>query len=199
MHGKGTFFDPRLDDAAKFPVAARAGFGHVRERPRPDHAASCAALHFYQLALPAPTPPAGSFDAAAAARGKALSSTARRRCAELPRPAALHRAGLEPCTRPQEIGIDDFQAKRSPDERYRTTPLGGLFTRSEGRLLSRRPLRDAARRRRSLRQLPQPGAHRRREGRPGRVSPLALAAVGSQPAQSVSAWGGVTSGTIGRQ
>ena len=25
-----------------------------------------------------------------------------------------------------------FQAKRSPDERYRTTPLGGLFTRAKG-------------------------------------------------------------------
>ena len=31
-----------------------------------------------------------------------------------------------------EIGIDDFQAKRSPDERYRTTPLGGLHTRAKG-------------------------------------------------------------------
>ena len=31
-----------------------------------------------------------------------------------------------------EIGIDDFQAKRSPDERYRTTPLGGLHTRMKG-------------------------------------------------------------------
>ena len=31
-----------------------------------------------------------------------------------------------------EMGIDDFQAKRSPDERYRTTPLGGLFTRAKG-------------------------------------------------------------------
>jgi hypothetical protein len=31
-----------------------------------------------------------------------------------------------------EIGIDDFQAKRSPDERYRTTPLRGLFTRLKG-------------------------------------------------------------------
>ena len=30
------------------------------------------------------------------------------------------------------MGIDDFQAKRSPDERYRTTPLGGLFTRAKG-------------------------------------------------------------------
>jgi hypothetical protein len=33
---------------------------------------------------------------------------------------------------PAEIGIDDFQANRSPDKRYRTTPLGGLFARSKG-------------------------------------------------------------------
>jgi cytochrome c peroxidase len=33
---------------------------------------------------------------------------------------------------PAEVGIDDFQAKRSPDERYRTTPLRGLFTRAKG-------------------------------------------------------------------
>ena len=33
---------------------------------------------------------------------------------------------------PAEIGIDDFQAKRSPDERYRTTPLKGLFARQKG-------------------------------------------------------------------
>ena len=31
-----------------------------------------------------------------------------------------------------EIGIDDFQSTRSPDERYRTTPLAGLFTRQKG-------------------------------------------------------------------
>jgi hypothetical protein len=31
-----------------------------------------------------------------------------------------------------EIGIDDFQSRRSPDQRYRTTPLGGLFTRAKG-------------------------------------------------------------------
>ena len=27
-----------------------------------------------------------------------------------------------------EIGIDEFQAQRSPDERYRTAPLRGLFS-----------------------------------------------------------------------
>jgi hypothetical protein len=33
----------------------------------------------------------------------------------------------------QEIGIDDFQASRSPDKRfYRTTPLRGLFVRKKG-------------------------------------------------------------------
>jgi cytochrome c peroxidase len=32
-----------------------------------------------------------------------------------------------------EIGIDEFQASRSPDKRfYRTTPLPGLFTRAKG-------------------------------------------------------------------
>ena len=31
-----------------------------------------------------------------------------------------------------EIGIDDFQASRSPDGRYRTTPLRGLFVRAKG-------------------------------------------------------------------
>jgi hypothetical protein len=33
----------------------------------------------------------------------------------------------------QEMGIDDFQASRSPDKRfYRTTPLAGLFVRAKG-------------------------------------------------------------------
>jgi cytochrome c peroxidase len=32
----------------------------------------------------------------------------------------------------EEIGIDDFQAMRSPDEKYRTTPLKGAWSRSKG-------------------------------------------------------------------
>jgi hypothetical protein len=31
-----------------------------------------------------------------------------------------------------EIGIDDFQASRSPDGRYRTTPLKGLWAHAKG-------------------------------------------------------------------
>jgi hypothetical protein len=32
----------------------------------------------------------------------------------------------------EEIGINDFQARRSPDGRYRTTPLGGLWAHQKG-------------------------------------------------------------------
>ena len=34
--------------------------------------------------------------------------------------------------KPSEIGIDDFQSKRSPDETYRTAPLRGLFVHMKG-------------------------------------------------------------------
>ena len=33
---------------------------------------------------------------------------------------------------PASICTDDFQAQRSPDGMYRTTPLGGLGTRTKG-------------------------------------------------------------------
>ena len=33
---------------------------------------------------------------------------------------------------PAEIGIEAFQAERSPDERYRTSPLKGLWTHHKG-------------------------------------------------------------------
>ncbi len=129
MQGKGTFFDPRLNDAAKFPVAARAGFGNVRNAP--DLITSkLAALHFYQLAIPAPAPPPGSFDAAASARGRELFN-GKAQCARCHVPPLFTEPGWN-MHLPSEIGIDDFQAKRSPDERYRTTPLRGLFARQKG-------------------------------------------------------------------
>lgn len=33
---------------------------------------------------------------------------------------------------PTEICIDNFQANRAPDHRYRTSPIGDLFTHSKG-------------------------------------------------------------------
>jgi hypothetical protein len=129
MYGKGTFVDPRLADKAKYPVAARSGFDNKRDTP--DMITSkLAALHFYQLAIPAPVPPEGSFDAAAAKRGEALFTGAAK-CATCHVPPLFSEPGW-PMHSAKEIGIDDFQSNRSPDKMYRTTPLRGLFARSKG-------------------------------------------------------------------
>jgi cytochrome c peroxidase len=87
-------------------------------------------LQFYQLAIPAPDPPRGSFDFAAAQRGKTLFS-GKANCAVCHTPPIFTEPGWNMHT-PEEIGIDDFQSSRSPDKRYRTTPLGGLFARAKG-------------------------------------------------------------------
>ena len=129
MQGQGTFYDPRLNDAMKFPIAAAAGFGDVRNSP--DLISSkLAPLHVYQLSLPAPRPRQGSFGFAAAQRGKALFA-GRAQCARCHVPPLFTEPGWNMHT-PEEIGIDSFQADRSPDERYRTAPLKGLWTHTKG-------------------------------------------------------------------
>src|SRR5688572_17736218 len=129
MHGQGTFIDARLNDAVRFPVAARAGFAEVRNDP--DLITSkLPALQFYQLAIPAPAPPRGSFNERSARAGKAVFNGAGR-CASCHVPPLFTEPGWNMHTA-AEIGIDDFQSRRSPDERYRTTPLAGLFTRQKG-------------------------------------------------------------------
>jgi hypothetical protein len=129
MHGKGTFVDPRLNDPLQFPVAARAGFANVRNTPDLV-TAKLASLQFYQLAIPAPKPPRGTFDRSAAVRGKTLFE-GRARCATCHVPPLFTEPGWNMHTG-AEIGIDDFQAGRSPDRRYRTTPLKGLWTHQKG-------------------------------------------------------------------
>jgi cytochrome c peroxidase len=136
MQGKGTFFDPRLSDvtqfpsaATQFPIAVAAGLGNVRKEPDLI-SPKLPALHYYQLAIPAPTPPPGSFDKAAAERGDALFS-GKAKCSS----CHVEPTGSEPgwnLHRAEEIGIDDFQANRSPDRRYRTSPLNGLWTHQKG-------------------------------------------------------------------
>jgi hypothetical protein len=128
MHGKGTFYDPRLDDAAQFPIAERAGFANVRSSP--DLVTpKLAALHFYQLAIPAPAAPTRSFDWGLpnAAGHFQRPGTLQ----HVPRPAALHRAWLEHAhargDRHRRLPAD-----RSPDRRYRTAPLKGLWTHTKG-------------------------------------------------------------------
>src|ERR1700688_3388101 len=53
MHGAATFFDARFNNKDHYPVAAKSGSGNTRSTP--DKAtAKLAALHFYQLSIPAP-------------------------------------------------------------------------------------------------------------------------------------------------
>jgi hypothetical protein len=129
MHGQGTFFDPRLDDPKQFPVAARNKFGHVKAQ-QDLITAKLPALHAYQLALAAPKAPKGSFDAAAAARGKKLFS-GKAECSTCHTEPLFTEPGWN-LHKGSEIGIDNFQADRSPTHMYRTTPLKGLWAHQKG-------------------------------------------------------------------
>jgi len=129
MHGKGTFFDPRLNDAGQFPIAAQAGFGNVRTATDLI-SPKLPALHFYQLALLAPKPPDGSFDAPAASRGQAVFNGAGK-CAVCHVPPTFTEPGWNMHSA-NELKIDSFQSDRAPDKKYRTTPLRGLWAHAKG-------------------------------------------------------------------
>lgn len=116
MGGHGDFIDSRI------------GLNIIQT---PDLVASkLPALLAYQLSLPKPAPPAGSFNAAAAGRGQALFNGAAR-CATChipptytdvltgPNPPFLHSAA--------EVGTEPAYATRSATQMYRTTPLRGLW------------------------------------------------------------------------
>jgi cytochrome c len=83
------------------------------------------ALRTYQFSLDPPAAPVGSFDTAAAARGKTLFEGAAR-CTECHSGAnfsdapKLHAAA--------EVGIDATEAMRSKTGMYRTTPLRGAWS-----------------------------------------------------------------------
>jgi mono/diheme cytochrome c family protein len=143
MHGQGTFLDPRLDNSAKYPLAAAAGFGHTHpyvgegvlpvpaeDTGLPDQVTpKLGALHAYQIDLPAPTPPAGSFDPAAAARGAEVFN-GKGRCSSC-HVGSLGTAPGYNAVAPSRICIDSFQADRGPDGTYVIAPLQALFTRSK--------------------------------------------------------------------
>ena len=132
LHGVGTFFDERFDNANQFPIAAAAKLGHVSTDPDHDQiTGKLAALNFYQLALPAAQPrPGVDFDPAAAALGDVLFSGK----------ANCNRCHHEPLwTEPgwnqhsaSELKIDSFEADRAPGHAYRTMNLAGIFIRERG-------------------------------------------------------------------
>ncbi|HEX5835639.1 MAG TPA: hypothetical protein VFY34_17385 [Pyrinomonadaceae bacterium] len=130
MRGIGRFYDPRLNNAAKFPIAAANGFGDLPHIPPEQDriTAKLPELHFYQLAIPAPAPEAGvDFNAAAAARGDDLFS-GKAKCNDCHVQPLLTEPGWNLHT-PAEMGIDSFQADRSPDGVYKTMNLTGVFIR----------------------------------------------------------------------
>ena len=132
MHGKGRFFDSRLNNATQFPIAAHFGFGDLPHiDPDSDQITSkLASLQFYQLAIPSPQPSPHSFDKEAADRGDKLFSGK----------AQCNNCHVEPLWTdpgwnlhaPADVCIDSFQANRAPDMKYRTAPLGALFTHMKG-------------------------------------------------------------------
>jgi hypothetical protein len=129
LQGQGNFYDARLNDPIKYPVAARANLGNKRSLT--DMVTEkLAALQFYQLAIPPPTPPDGSFDRVAATRGETLFR-GKADCAVCHVPPLFTEPGWN-AHKASEIGIDDFQANRAPDNSYRTAPLRGLFSHTKG-------------------------------------------------------------------
>src|SRR5688572_29656508 len=110
MGGQGNFSDPRLGIDVK----------HSPDLVSPK----LAALRAYQHSLPSPPPPAGSFDAAVAERGRLLFD---RTCAgcHVGGSGTDNNAGtLHP---PADTGVDGAYAARTANKAYRTTPLRALW------------------------------------------------------------------------
>jgi hypothetical protein len=112
MHGQGTFYDPRLNDATQFPVAAKAGSGNVRNT-QDLITSKLAAPHFYQLAIPAPSVPFNPLNYPAQ-RGKALfNGKASARAATFRR---CFPSRDTTCTRPPRWGLTTSRPTDPPPE-----------------------------------------------------------------------------------
>jgi hypothetical protein len=112
MGGHGTFIDPRLG---------------IRIVQRPDLVTpKLPALAEYQFSLPAPPPPAGSFDVAAAVRGAAIFA-GKGTCATCHIPGRYTDVNEGVLHAPSETGMDPAYAARTATKQYRTTPLRALW------------------------------------------------------------------------
>jgi len=118
MGGHGTFNEPRLDL-------------QVTKGTDDQVSSKLAPLQAYQLSLPAPAPPAGSFDAAAAARGQAVFEGAGK-CSTCHGGAQLTDANSrlhdpsEVVSEPEPNGAPSY-ASRTATKKYRSAPLHGLW------------------------------------------------------------------------
>jgi cytochrome c peroxidase len=118
MGGHGSFSDPRIG----------LTISQVPDRVTP----MLPALLAYQLSLPAPTPPNGSFSAGAAKRGERLFN-GRAGCASCHTPPTYTDVlnGPDPTVpllhAPAEVGMDASYAARTATGKYRTSPLAGVW------------------------------------------------------------------------
>jgi mono/diheme cytochrome c family protein len=130
MHGMGTFVDARFSANKKqYPVAQKTNSGNTRAASD-ETTAKLPALQYYQLSIPAPKAPAGSYNAAAFSRGREVFNN-KAKCAGCHVPPLFTEpgSGLHAA---KEVGVDSFQADRSPTHAYRTAPLGGLWSHQKG-------------------------------------------------------------------
>jgi len=112
MHGHGTFSDPRIG---------------VHVNVTPDLVTpKLPALREYQFSLNAPAGAAGTFDAEAAHRGRALFMGAAR-CATCHLSGNLSDVNNGTLHAPAEVMQSAEYADRSATKQYRTTPLRGLW------------------------------------------------------------------------
>jgi mono/diheme cytochrome c family protein len=110
MGGQGNFSDPRLGIDVK----------HTPDLVTPK----LAALRAYQHSLAAPPAPAGSFDATAATRGRAVFDRACASCHVGVSGTDNNMGALHP---PADTGVDGAYAARTANKAYRTTPLRALW------------------------------------------------------------------------
>jgi cytochrome c553 len=110
MGGQGNFSDKRLG---------------IEVKHSPDLVTSkLPALRAYQHSLAAPAPPAGSFDAAGAGRGRAVFE---RSCASCHVGGSGTDNNSGKLHQPAETGMDAAYAMRTANKAYRTTPLRALW------------------------------------------------------------------------
>ena len=83
-------------------------------------------LREYQFSLRTPAPPAGSFDPAAAERGRVVFKGAGT-CAKCHTPPLYTDVNRGVLHRPEETGMDGAYARRTTTKLYRTTPLRALW------------------------------------------------------------------------
>ena len=109
MHGQGNFSDPRLG---------------ISVTQTPDLVTpKLAALREYQHSLPTPAAERGSYDPAAAGRGRGVFN---RSCASCHIAATGTDNNTGKLHKAEETGVDGAYAARTAQKAYRTTPLRGL-------------------------------------------------------------------------